>query len=220
MTIITIRSRISKAFSGALTSVSCVSEATITRDSIDARGTKGNIAAAVCKRTSTNTKPLIGPIARPTCYARNVNVTFTGPPVSNVNVHVPSTVDPRTKLIAPSVRRDGNAHNVARTYAGPKPSRIIVAGTRIVTLVNNTWTLNPINVSFKFGHWTTTRTTCNRPSTCSLTSRPKKSIADTCPTSLSASAATTTSSIGGTVTRASKSFCFNWRTGVKVVNNR
>ena len=33
----------------------------------DARGTKGNIVAVVCKRTATNTKPLIGPTARPTC---------------------------------------------------------------------------------------------------------------------------------------------------------
>ena len=49
---------------------------------------------------------------------------------------------------------------------------------------------------------------------------PNKSIADTCLTSWSASAPTTTSSIGGTVTRASKSFCSNWRTGVKAVNNR
>ena len=218
-TTITIRSRLSKAFSGALTSASCVSEATITRDSIDARGAKGNIVAVVCKRTATNTKPLIGPTACPTCCARNVNVIFTGPPVSNVTVRVPSTVDPRTKLIAPSVKRDGNARSVARIYAGPKPSKIIVAGTHNVTLVNNTWTLNPINVSFKFGHWTTT-TPCNHPFTCSLTSRPNKSIADTCPISWSASAPTTTSSIGGTVTRASKSFCYNWRTSVKAVNNR
>ena len=208
-----------KGFLGRSYLCSCVSKATITRDSIDVCGTKGNIAAVVCKRTAANTKPLIGPTARPTCCARNVNVTFTVLPVSNVIVRVPSTVDPKTKLIAPSVRRDGNARSVVLTYTGPKPSRIIVAGTRIVTLVNNTWTLNPINVSFKFGRWTTT-TTCNRPSTCSLTLKPNKSIADTCPISWSASAPTTTSSIGGTVTRAFKSFCSNWKTDVKAVNNR
>ena len=182
---------------------------------------KGEHCSSCCKRTATNTKPLIGPTARPTCCARNVNFTFTGPLVSNVTVRVPSTVDPRTKLIAPSVKRDGNARSVARTYVGPKPSKIIVAGTHNVTLVSNTWTLNPINVSFKFGHWTTTTTTpCNRPSTCSLTLKPNKSIANTCPISWSASAPTTTSFIGGTVMRASKSFCYNWRTGVKAVNNR
>ena len=145
-----------------------------------------------CKRTATNTKPLIGPTARPTCCARNVNVTFTGPPVSNVIVRVPSTVDPTIKIIAPSVRRDGNARSVVLTYAGPKPSKIIVAGTLIVTPVSNTWTLNPINVSFKFGRWTTT-SACNHPSTCSLTLKPSKSRADTCPISWSASAPTTTS---------------------------
>ena len=121
----------------------------ITRDNIDAPGTEENIAVVVCKRTATNTKSLIELTARPTSCARIVNITFTGPPVSNVTVHVPSTVDPTTKIIAPSVRRDGNARSVALTYAGPKPLRVIVAGTLIVTPANNTWTLNPINVSFK-----------------------------------------------------------------------
>ena len=209
----------SKAFSGALTSASCASEAKITRGSIYARGTKENLAAVVCKRTAANTKSLIGPTDRPTCCFCNVNVTFTGPSVLNTIVRVASTVAPKTKLIAPSVRGDGNACNVVLTYAGPKPSRIIIAGTRIVMLVNNTWTLNPINVSFKFGRWMT-KTTCNRPSTCSLTLKPNKSIANTCPTSCSFSAPTRTSSIGGMVTCAFKSFCYNWKTGVKVVNNR
>ena len=190
----------------------------VTRDSIYARGTKENIAAVVCKRTAASTKSLIGPTDLPTCCARNVNVTFTGPSVSNAIVRVASTVGPKTKLIAPSVRRDGNACNVVLTYVGPKPSRIIIAGMRIVMLVNNNWTLNPINVSFKFGRWTT-KTTCNRPSTSSLTLKPNKSIANTCPTSWSVSAPTKTSSIGGTVTRAFKTFCYNWKTGVKVVNN-
>ena len=45
---------------------------------------------------------------------------------------------------------------------------IIVAGMLVATPVHNTWTLNPINVSFKFRRWTTT-TSCNRLSTCSLT---------------------------------------------------
>ena len=53
-------------------------------------------------------------------------------------------------LDAPSVRRDASVRSVALTYAGPKPLRVIVAGTLIVTPANNTWTLNPINVSFKF----------------------------------------------------------------------
>ena len=88
--------------------------------------------------------------ARPTSCARIVNVTFTGLPVSNATIRVPSTVDPTTKIIAPSVRRDGNARSVALTYAGPKPSHVIVAVTLIVKPANNTWTLNPINVSFKF----------------------------------------------------------------------
>ena len=81
---------------------------------------------------------------------------------------------PRTKIIAPSVRRDGNARNVVLTCMDRNPSRIIFAGMLIATPVHNTWTLNPINVSFKFGRWTTT-TPCNRPSTCSLTSRQKTS---------------------------------------------
>ena len=201
----TITIRLSKAFSGALTSASCASEAKITRDSIYARGTKENLAAVVCKRTAANTKSLIGPTDRPTRCFRNVNVTFTGPFVLNAIVRVASTVAPKTKPTALSVRGDGNACNVVLTYAGPKPSRVIIAGTRIVMLVNNTWTLNPINVSFKFGRWMT-KTTCNRPSTCSLTLKPNKSIANTCPTSCSVSALTRTSSISGMVTCAFKSF--------------
>ena len=124
-----------KGFLGALTSASCVSKATITRD---------NIAAVVSKRTATNTKPPIGPTDSPTSCARIVNVTFMMLPVSNATVQVSSMVDPRTKIIAPSVRRYRNARSVALTYVHPNPSRIIVAGTLIVTPVNNKWTLNPM----------------------------------------------------------------------------
>ena len=211
----------------------------ITRDNIDARVTEENIVAVLCKWTATNTKSLIELTARPKSCARIVNVTFTGPPVSNGTVGVPSTLDPMTNIIAPSIRRDRHAHSVALTCAGPKPSRVIVAGTLIVTTANNTWTLNLINVSFKFGRWTrrrdplrrrrcrrhaalppacrcvgptetscsttSTPTPCNRPFTCSVTSRPNKSKADTYPITWSVSAPTTTSSIGGTVTRAYKS---------------
>jgi len=66
---ITLLSRLSKIFSSAPTSVSCVSKATITRGNIDARRTEGNIAAVVCKRIATNTKPPIGPTDRLTSCA-------------------------------------------------------------------------------------------------------------------------------------------------------
>ena len=191
-TIITIRSRLSKVFSGALTSASCVSRGTITRDNIDARGTKGNKAAYRAYRSPD--------VLCPHCQRH-----FYG--TACLERHPIRTIDgrPHDQDHRP-VKRDGNARSVALTCVGPKPSKIIVAGTRIATPVNNTWTLNPINVSFRCGHWTTP---CNRPFTCSLTLKPNKSTADTCPTSWSVSAPTTTSSIGGTVTRASKSFCSN-----------
>ena len=129
-TTITIRSRLSKAFSGTLTSASCASEATITRDSIDARRTKGNIA-----------------------YLRG------------------------SKTI-----KDHQCFIQVRTLDDDDDMQL------------------PVHVFFDI--------------------KPNKSIANTCPTSWSVSAPTRTSSIGGTVTRAFKSFCYNWKTGVKVVNNR
>lgn len=74
-------SRLSKGFSVASTFASCAS--TITKGNTNARGTKGNIVAVVCKRIATTTKPRIGPTDRPMFCACIVNATSTGPPVSS-----------------------------------------------------------------------------------------------------------------------------------------
>ena len=169
------------------------------RENIDAHGTKGNIAAVVCKRAYRSPDVLCPHCQRhfygTACLERHRTRTIDGRPQDQDHRPVCQTrrkcSQCRTYLRGSKAMKDhrcGHAHcHACQQYVDIESHQCFI---QVRTLDDDEDT---VQCSF----------------TCSLTLKPNKSTADTCPTSWSVSAPTTTSSIGGTVTRASKSFCSN-----------